>query len=118
MTPQVCFKFCKTRYGMQFFFLKRGKECSCARYYHKGPMKDKQACSLPCEGDQSKMCGGDTAETVYEMHDCKAAAYKPHNAHEHLLYRAELYEKKAEFYIGGEKVIPREKLDPKGAPGG
>jgi hypothetical protein len=117
MTPQVCFKFCKTRYGMQFFFLKRGKECSCARYYHKGPMKDKMACSLPCEGDQSKMCGGDTAETVYEMHDCKAAAYKPHNAHEHLLYRAELYEKKAEFYIGGEVVLPQEKLET-GQPGG
>ena len=35
------------------------------------------------------------------MHDCRSAAYVPKNPFEHLMFRAELFESKAEFKIGG-----------------
>jgi hypothetical protein len=40
------------------------------------------------------------------MHDCRAAQYVPHNPFEHLIFRAELYEKKAEFQVGGKIIKP------------
>jgi hypothetical protein len=38
--------------------------------------------------------------------------YKPKNPFEHLIFRAELYEKKAEFYIGPDIVRPPSALEP------
>merc|ERR1719428_1383158 len=112
ITPGVCFNFCKSKWGARFFFLKMGRECSCGRYYHKGPKKGLGGCSATCEGDPTLFCGGQEVETVYQMHDCKAAMYKPKNPFEHLIFRAELYEKKAEFFIGPDVVHPPEPLEP------
>ena len=76
MTPEVCFEFCRQRIGMQFFFLKNGRDCSCARFYAKGMKKGLGGCTATCEGDGSKYCGSlGNSETVYEMHDCRAAQY-------------------------------------------
>lgn len=118
VSPEVCFNFCKNRYGMQFFFLKLGRECSCARYYHKGPAKDLNACSMKCEGDMEKNCGGQSAETVYEMHDCRAAKAIPTNPFEVTPVRVELFENKVGFYSGGEELKPAEPLDDSGTDGG
>merc|ERR1719428_16730 len=112
ITPGVCFNFCKSKWGARFFFLKMGRECSCGRYYHKGPKKGLGGCTATCAGNADMYCGGQEVETVYQMHDCKAAMYKPKNPFENLIFRAELYEKKAEFYVGNEMVNPPVKLEP------
>jgi len=67
MTPTVCFDFCRTVKGMNFFGLHNGRDCYCTPY-HKAMASDSSDCDAPCDGDSSQMCGGKTKSEVYSMH--------------------------------------------------
>jgi hypothetical protein len=104
MTPETCFNFCKFDKKMRYFFLTRGKDCSCARYYHKGSTGGLGGCTLPCTGDSSKYCGGENKESVYEMHDCNAAAYKPTDPNEGFDLGVELTDNGVKFFNMGRDL--------------
>jgi CUB/sushi domain-containing protein len=70
MTPELCFWFCRNVSGVQFMGLRNGDECYCTPFFQQGP-GGKGECDMPCTGDNSRMCGGQTMSDVYEMHDCK-----------------------------------------------
>lgn len=107
MTPETCFNFCKFDKKMRYFFLTRGKDCSCARYYHKGSTGGLGGCTLPCTGDSSKYCGGENKESVYEMHDCNAAAYKPTDPNEAFDLAVELTDNGVKFSMMGRDLEVR-----------
>jgi hypothetical protein len=107
MTPETCFKFCKYHRQMRYFFLKLGRECTCARHYHKGSKGGLGGCTDPCEGDGTKFCGGVEKESVYEMHDCNAAAYKPTDPNEAFDAATELTDKGVKFYFSGRDLEVR-----------
>lgn len=69
MTPQVCFDFCRTVEGMQFFGLTEGRTCYCMHFYKQKPGDG--VCDLPCEGDSAVTCGGKTKSSLYQMHECE-----------------------------------------------
>jgi len=73
MTPDVCFKFCRTVPDMMFFGITHGRECYCAPYY-KAVAGDSSSCDAVCEGDNTLMCGGMTKSSLFEMHACSDAA--------------------------------------------
>merc|ERR1719316_1800921 len=50
MTPDVCFKFCRTVPDMIFFGLSLGRDCYCAPYF-KAMAGDSSDCDAVCEGD-------------------------------------------------------------------
>jgi hypothetical protein len=104
MTPEVCFEFCKFHRQMRFFFLRHGKECTCARHYHKGSKGGVGACTSPCLGDNSLYCGGKTKESVYEMHDCNAVAYKPTDPNEAMDLATELTDNGVKFFNKGQDL--------------
>jgi len=124
MTPLVCFEFCKVQYGMRFFFLGetdgQGREsgvesagetastnlCSCGRFYHKSSGKGSLAqCDIMCPGDSSVMCGGHHKESIYQMHDCRAAEAAPTNPWEVRGLRVELAGREGiKFWSGSDEV--------------
>lgn len=73
MTPEVCFDFCRTIPGMLTFGIMNGRECYCEPYYSQMPGDD-SLCHLPCDGDNTQMCGGNTKSSIYEMHMCADTA--------------------------------------------
>lgn len=68
MTPTVCFEFCRTIKGMQFFALKNGRDCYCEPF-HEPMESDSSNCDAVCDGDNSLTCGGVSKSEVYSMHD-------------------------------------------------
>merc|ERR1719235_83280 len=77
MSPEICYSFCRTVPDMVFFGITNGKDCYCTPYYDPVPIayEDKSAkCDVPCEGDQTQICGGKKKSTVFEMHYCMDTA--------------------------------------------
>jgi hypothetical protein len=72
MTPQVCFDFCRTIPDMMAFGILNGRECYCEPYFVQMPGDD-SLCHLPCDGDNTQMCGGKTKSSIYTMHMCADA---------------------------------------------
>lgn len=74
MTQEKCYNFCRKLEHMKFFGLVNGGgaqgSCYCAPFYRVTAGKNEQ-CSVPCEGDKTKMCGGTTKSSIFEMHDCE-----------------------------------------------
>jgi hypothetical protein len=104
MTPEKCFEFCQFHKQMRYFFLKNGRDCSCARYYHKGSTGGLGGCTLPCTGDNSKFCGGKNKESVYQMHDCNAVAYVPTDPNEAMNLATELTKNGVKFYVKDREI--------------
>jgi len=73
MTHDVCFKFCRTIPGMNFFGIKGGRDCYCSPFFHDAA-GDKTACDAECEGDPGSFCGGKTKSSVFSMHWCANTA--------------------------------------------
>merc|ERR1711957_1161578 len=69
MTPDVCFEFCRGVPDMGFFGINNGRDCYCTPYYEVMPGGSSK-CDSVCEGDPSRMCGGETKVSVFEMHMC------------------------------------------------
>ncbi|MBU38166.1 MAG: hypothetical protein CMA59_01430, partial [Euryarchaeota archaeon] len=55
--------------------------------------------TLPCTGDNSKFCGGKSKESVYQMHDCNAAAYVPTDPNEAMNLVTELTANGVKFFV-------------------
>lgn len=112
MTPFVCFEFCKIQYGMRFFFLgEPGNDarglCSCGRFYHKSSGKGGLgSCDRECPGDASCMCGGLNKESIYQMHDCRAAEALPSNPWEVRGIRVEIAGSKGVKFWSGSDAVP------------
>merc|ERR1719316_1350294 len=70
LTPEVCFKFCRTIPDMLFFGLHAGRECYCEPYYER-MASDSSNCDAGCTGDPTQMCGGMKKSSIYQMHSCK-----------------------------------------------
>jgi CUB/sushi domain-containing protein len=69
MTPELCFDFCKNVSGVQFFGLKGGNDCYCTPFFQDVSTGGGE-CEAPCEGDNTRTCGGVKYEEVFSMHDC------------------------------------------------
>jgi len=72
MTPDVCFKFCRTVPDMMFFGLTHGRECYCAPYF-KAMAGDSSSCDAVCDGDNTLVCGGMSKSSIFQMHECSDA---------------------------------------------
>lgn len=73
MTQKVCYDFCRTVPGMNFFGIHNGRDCYCAPYF-KQAAGDSSACDAPCDGDSATICGGKTKSSVFAMHFCDQGA--------------------------------------------
>merc|ERR1719316_1207764 len=73
MTPTVCFEFCRSLPDMVYFGITNGRNCYCEPYF-KPAAGDASACDLPCEGEQTSMCGNQKRSTIWEMHLCADTA--------------------------------------------
>lgn len=71
-TPSVCFEFCRTVPDMGFFGLTNGRDCYCSSFF-KQMAGDSSECDAPCDGDNSKICGGKTKSSIFSMHACNDA---------------------------------------------
>lgn len=69
MTPDVCFRFCRTVPDMLNFGLLNGRECYCAPWW-KRMASDSSNCDAVCPGDNTQMCGGKSKSSIFEMHMC------------------------------------------------
>lgn len=69
MTPAACFEFCRTVPSMGFFGIVNGRDCYCTPYF-KPMAGDSSMCDAVCEGDTTKMCGGQTKSSIFAMHMC------------------------------------------------
>jgi hypothetical protein len=69
MSPDVCFRFCRTVPNMLSFGILNGRECYCAPWW-KPMASDSSNCDAVCPGDPKLMCGGKSKSSVYEMHMC------------------------------------------------
>jgi len=71
MSPEVCFKFCRTVPNMGFFGLKNGNKCYCTPYYKmETEGSDDSQCDDMCEGEATSVCGGHVKSSLYSMHMC------------------------------------------------
>mmetsp|Transcript_31020 Transcript_31020/g.68029 ORF Transcript_31020/g.68029 Transcript_31020/m.68029 type:complete len:452 (-) Transcript_31020:74-1429(-) len=73
MSPEECFRFCRSVPEMMFFGIAHGRDCYCAPYY-KAVAGDSSACDQVCEGSPTQMCGGASKSSLFEMHLCADAA--------------------------------------------
>eukprot|EP00747_Dinoflagellata_sp_TGD_P141108 gnl/TRDRNA2_/TRDRNA2_176085_c0_seq3.p1 gnl/TRDRNA2_/TRDRNA2_176085_c0~~gnl/TRDRNA2_/TRDRNA2_176085_c0_seq3.p1 ORF type:complete len:617 (+),score=117.26 gnl/TRDRNA2_/TRDRNA2_176085_c0_seq3:121-1851(+) len=69
MTPDVCFRFCRTVPDMLFFGIQNGYDCYCAPYY-KPMASDSSHCDATCPGKPTSFCGGKVKSSIFEMHFC------------------------------------------------
>lgn len=69
MSHSVCFEFCRTVPEMGFFGISNGRDCYCTPYY-KPMASDSSECDAVCEGDNTKMCGGKSKNSLFSMHLC------------------------------------------------
>ena len=65
-SPKLCLQFCDGG-GYQYFGLQYGGECFCGNSYGKHKKLIDSKCDVPCRDDDSEMCGGDLANSVYEI---------------------------------------------------
>merc|ERR1719272_1013138 len=72
MTPEVCFKFCRTVPNMGFFGILNGRTCYCTPYYQK-MAGDSSQCDAVCPGEPTTFCGGQSKSQIYSMHMCASA---------------------------------------------
>lgn len=73
MAHEVCFRFCRTIDGMNFFGITGGHDCYCMPYF-KQMAGDSSKCDSVCEGDSGTMCGGKSKSSVFSMHWCSDTA--------------------------------------------
>ena len=69
MTPEVCYLEC-SNLGHRYYGLKNGDECHCGsnpNFHGKftGFQVSNDACNIPCPGNKSKKCGGETTLSFY-----------------------------------------------------
>jgi len=69
MDPTTCFNFCRDKVGSRFFMIEYGRDCYCTEYFHDISTGG-GTCDLPCEADNSEMCGGKVKASAFEMHMC------------------------------------------------
>jgi len=69
MTPDVCFEFCRGIPDMGFFGISNGRDCYCTPFY-KALASDSSSCDSVCDGDNTRMCGGPSKNSMFEMHMC------------------------------------------------
>jgi len=69
ITPEECFMFCRTLKDMHYFGIRNGRDCYCEPYFER-MASDSSDCDEPCDGDNTKICGGKTKSSIYEMHSC------------------------------------------------
>jgi len=73
MESSVCFDFCSTIKGMNYFGMTAGRECYCTPYYKQG-VEGSGDCDALCEGDSTQFCGNmDGRANIYQMHSCANA---------------------------------------------
>ncbi|CAG8584870.1 2556_t:CDS:1 [Ambispora gerdemannii] len=65
MTVDKCIDFCK-KGGFNYTGLEMGTECYCGNTYDPTNLKTEE-CSTSCPGNNSQMCGGPLALSVYEV---------------------------------------------------
>jgi len=81
MNYDVCFKFCRTIPGINFFGITQGLDCYCTPFYHQ-VAGDSSECDAVCEGDKGSFCGGKTKASVFAMHWCANTALELSTASE------------------------------------
>jgi hypothetical protein len=63
LTPQICSALC---HGFKFFGLQDGYGCYCGNDYgNQGGKVPETDCDMPCNGDSSTMCGGESRNSIY-----------------------------------------------------
>eukprot|EP00966_Prymnesium_polylepis_P268020 6191822-Prymnesium_polylepis.1 len=63
MTPTLCSTLCT---GFKFIGVQNGYQCFCGNDYGNAGGKDSEtACSSPCSGNQSIMCGAPVHNSIY-----------------------------------------------------
>ncbi|KAK3500848.1 WSC domain-containing protein [Neurospora crassa] len=71
MTVEKCLGFCKggmEKKGYRFAGLEYSRECWCASQLFSLSSKVADAeCNLPCDGDESQVCGGSLRISVYDL---------------------------------------------------
>jgi len=73
MESAVCFDFCSTIKGMNYFGMTAGRECYCTPYFKQG-VEGSGDCDALCEGDSTQFCGNmDGRANIYQMHSCANA---------------------------------------------
>jgi len=73
MSPEVCFKFCRTVPDMGYFGIHNGRDCYCTLYY-KAMESDSTDCDAVCEGSPTQICGGKVKSSIFGMHECADTA--------------------------------------------
>jgi len=90
MTVDVCYDFCHTIPGTQYFGLQNGDRCFCTPFFisgmpffHDGRHESqakwtgkghfKGMCDMPCVGEPGKICGGKDLSDMYQLVDCSPA---------------------------------------------
>jgi len=73
ITPDVCFRFCRSVPEMSFFGIRNGNTCYCMPYY-RSVEGDDSMCDVVCEGDGTRACGSKTKSSIFSMHACNNEA--------------------------------------------
>jgi len=73
ISPDVCFRFCRSVPEMSYFGIRNGNSCYCAPYY-RSVEGDDSMCDVVCEGDGMRTCGSKTKSTIFAMHSCQNSA--------------------------------------------
>lgn len=73
MTPDTCFRFCRTIPDMSFFGIRNGKDCYCTPFF-KSVAGSNAMCDVFCEGDGRSICGSTSKSSIYGMHSCGTTA--------------------------------------------
>ena len=66
-TPEKCESACK-KASYLYFGVQAGKECFCGKTLAHKDKKDEFECNVPCPGDNSKICGGNWRQSLYQIH--------------------------------------------------
>lgn len=83
VTSTKCVDYCAAR-GFSIAGTEFGGQCFCGNELVGSKKIDESACKLPCEGDNSEICGGGLALSVYEKTtDAKKRSHKKRTRHVH-----------------------------------
>lgn len=66
MTIEICQNAC-AKAGFTLAGLEYGGECYCDNAYHNGGVPVKDGCTMSCNGDRTKICGGSNRLSVYKL---------------------------------------------------
>ena len=70
MTLEVCAEHCATDRSSpaEFFGVEAGTQCWCGHTVNSGTTElDPSACTLPCSGNSTEICGGSEIINIYEL---------------------------------------------------